>query len=56
VKSKAPAVKITNTQFRKSNTVREITPAPGAYDTHLKPFGSDVSKIKLGPSGDPRPE
>jgi hypothetical protein len=57
VKSKAPAAKITTTEFKKSSSVREITPAPGAYDKHIKPFGSEVSsKIKLGPSGDPRPE
>lgn len=57
VKAKAPVYKITSTEFRKSNTEREITPAPGSYDSHLKPFGSRTPKnVNLGPSGDPKPE
>jgi hypothetical protein len=43
--------------MKKSNTVKEITPSPGAYDGHIKPFGTNVSStINLGPTGERKPD
>ena len=54
VKAKAPASTIP-TGMKKSNTVKEITPAPGTYDSHLKPFGAEASQISIH-SREPRPD
>jgi hypothetical protein len=55
IKAKAPSTKIPK-PLSKSHTVKEITPAPGAYDKHIKPFASGLStSVKLGPTGEPKP-
>jgi hypothetical protein len=43
VKAKAPSASLNQTEMRRSKTVKEITPAPGAYDRHIKPFASDLN-------------
>ena len=42
VKAKAPSASM-NQGMSRSKTVKEITPAPGAYDGHIKPFASNLN-------------
>jgi hypothetical protein len=43
--------------MKKSSTVKEITPSPGTYDGHLKPFGSNLNQsVNLGAKGDRKPD